>query len=68
MRLYHASSVIVEYPDTIHSREYLDFGREIATTLLPSAGHVHPHKLRNLPAPYSLFMQSVFYAVKRTPG
>ena len=34
MRLYHASSVIVEYPDTIHSREYLDFGRGFYLTSL----------------------------------
>ena len=27
MKVYHASSVIVENPDTIHSREYLDFGQ-----------------------------------------
>ena len=34
MRLYHASSVIVEYHDTIHSREYLDFGRGFYLTSL----------------------------------
>lgn len=27
MILYHSSNVIVEYPDTAHSRKYLDFGR-----------------------------------------
>ena len=27
MRLYHSSNVIVESPDTQHSRNYLDFGR-----------------------------------------
>lgn len=27
MRLYHASDVSVESPDTIHSRNYLDFGK-----------------------------------------
>ena len=27
MRLYHSSNVIVERPDTQHSRNYLDFGR-----------------------------------------
>lgn len=26
MKLYHSSNVIVEYPDTQHSRRYLDFG------------------------------------------
>ena len=27
MKLYHSSNMIVEQPDTLHSREYLDFGR-----------------------------------------
>ena len=27
MKLYHSSNVIVDQPDTGHSREYLDFGR-----------------------------------------
>ena len=27
MKLYHSSNVIVERPDTQHSRQYLDFGR-----------------------------------------
>lgn len=27
MRLYHTSTMIVELPDTIHSRKYLDFGQ-----------------------------------------
>lgn len=27
MKLYHSSNVIVEHPDTSHSRNYLDFGR-----------------------------------------
>lgn len=27
MKLYHSSNVIVESPDTLHSRNYLDFGR-----------------------------------------
>lgn len=27
MKLYHSSTVLVEQPDTIHSREYLDFGK-----------------------------------------
>lgn len=27
MTLYHASNVVVDNPDTKHSREYLDFGR-----------------------------------------
>lgn len=26
MKLYHSSNVIVDYPDTKHSRKYLDFG------------------------------------------
>lgn len=26
MKLYHSSNMIVEYPDTQHSRKYLDFG------------------------------------------
>lgn len=27
MRLYHSSTVSVERPDTLHSRDYLDFGK-----------------------------------------
>lgn len=27
MRLYHSSNLIIEHPDTSHSRKYLDFGR-----------------------------------------
>lgn len=27
MRLYHSSTIAVENPDTLHSRDYLDFGR-----------------------------------------
>ncbi len=27
MRLYHSSNTIVEHPDVLHSRNYLDFGR-----------------------------------------
>lgn len=27
MRLYHSSNIIVDHPDTLHSRQYLDFGR-----------------------------------------
>ena len=27
MKLYHSSTCSVESPDTIHSRDYLDFGK-----------------------------------------
>ena len=27
MKLYHSSNLLVEHPDTAHSREYLDFGK-----------------------------------------
>lgn len=27
MKLYHSSTISVERPDTIHSRDYLDFGK-----------------------------------------
>lgn len=27
MRLYHSSNIVVEHPDTLHSRQFLDFGR-----------------------------------------
>ncbi|MGM9759719.1 MAG: hypothetical protein ACI30I_06340 [Parabacteroides sp.] len=30
MKLYHSSNVIVENPDTIHSRKYLDFVAQCA--------------------------------------
>ena len=34
MKLYHSSNVIVESPDTLHSRNYLDFGRGFYLTSL----------------------------------
>ena len=34
MKLYHSSNVIVESPDTLHSRIYLDFGRGFYLTSL----------------------------------
>jgi hypothetical protein len=34
MKLYHSSNVIVEFPDTLHSRNYLDFGRGFYLTSL----------------------------------
>ena len=34
MRLYHSSNVIVEQPDTRHSRLYLDFGRGFYLTTI----------------------------------
>lgn len=34
MEVYHASSVIVEHPDTAHSRAYLDFGPGFYITTL----------------------------------
>ena len=34
MKLYHSSNVIVEQPDTQHSRQYLDFGRGFYLTSL----------------------------------
>ena len=34
MKLYHSSNVIVEHPDTKHSRLYLDFGRGFYLTSL----------------------------------
>lgn len=38
MEVYHASSVIVEHPDTKHSRNYLDFGSGFyVTTMLEQA-------------------------------
>lgn len=34
MKLYHSSTVSVNRPDTIHSREYLDFGKGFYLTAL----------------------------------
>lgn len=34
MRLYHSSNMIVEHPDTHHSRKYLDFGRGFYLTTI----------------------------------
>ncbi len=34
MILYHSSNVIVNHPDTLHSRHYLDFGRGFYLTSL----------------------------------
>ena len=32
MKFYHASNVSVEFPDTLHSREDFDFGKEFYLT------------------------------------
>ena len=34
MRLYHSSNMVVEHPDTQHSRKYLDFGRGFYLTTI----------------------------------
>lgn len=34
MKLYHSSNVAVEHPDTIHSRDFLDFGKGFYLTSL----------------------------------
>ena len=34
MKLYHASNCSIEYPDTLHSRDYLDFGKGFYLTSL----------------------------------
>ena len=34
MRIYHASNVVVDNPDTVHSRDYLDFGRGFYLTTI----------------------------------
>lgn len=34
MKLYHSSNIIVEFTDTMHSRNYLDFGRGFYLTSL----------------------------------
>ena len=34
MKVYHSSTVKVEYPDTAHSRSYLDFGRGFYLTTI----------------------------------
>ena len=34
MRLYHSSNVVVDHPDTRHSRQYLDFGRGFYLTTI----------------------------------
>ena len=34
MEVYHASPVKVEKPDTLHSREFLDFGKGFYVTTL----------------------------------
>ena len=34
MKVYHASSVVVDIPNTSHSREHLDFGKGFYVTTL----------------------------------
>lgn len=36
MKLYHASSLVIEHPDVYHSREYLDFGKGFYLTSMYS--------------------------------
>lgn len=35
MEVYHASTVVVDHPDTAHTRAYLDFGPGFYVTTLP---------------------------------
>ena len=42
MRLYHASTSIIEKPDVLHSRDKLDFGKGFyLTTIREQAGVMH---------------------------
>ena len=42
MRLYHSSNMVVEHPDTQHSRKYLDFGRGFyLTTIMNRLSDMH---------------------------
>lgn len=52
MRLYHSSNVIVEQPDTRHSRLYLDFGRGFYLTTIyeQAARYAQRFKRRGQPA------------------
>ena len=34
LKLYHSSTEIVEHPDTLHSRDYLDFGKGFYLTTI----------------------------------
>ena len=34
MLIYHASDIVVNRPDVIHSREHLDFGRGFYATVI----------------------------------
>lgn len=46
MRLYHASTVVVERPDVEHSRPNLDFGRGFYLTAIHEQAYAMLHVLR----------------------
>ena len=52
MRVYHSSSVAVEHPDIVHSRNYLDFGRGFYVTTLKQQAEQYARRftLRGLSA------------------
>lgn len=42
MKLYHSSTVAVTKPDTVHSRNYLDFGKGFyLTSIYEQAVKIH---------------------------
>ena len=52
MKLYHASTIIVDKPDVYHSREHLDFGKGFYLTTLyeQACKYAQRFLLRNRPA------------------
>ena len=70
MRLYHSSNVIVEHPDTEHSRLYLDFGRGFYLTSLheQAVRYAQRFKRRGQPAclnTYEFTCDETYWYIKR---
>ena len=70
MRLYHASNLSVERPDTKHSRKYLDFGRGFYLTSIydQAVRYGQRFKRRGQPAwlnTYELYDNCAVWNVKR---
>jgi hypothetical protein len=51
MTLYHTSSVIVECPDTTHSREFLDFGKGFYLTTIKEQACKYAKRFKRLKKP-----------------
>lgn len=48
MRVYHSSTLEIPYPDTVHSRQYLDFGKGFYLTTLQEQALLYAQRFLRL--------------------